>query len=172
MHMKSNKLWVLGPNTEAMRTVEALLVACGEDVAYATYSGHRVDKDRQYKADGISVKSNALIYAVGCSGTFLRGRSIASIDPHKVGNPGFGLPPKHYLEGSYLGQVAELLTKLGHFTTIRGLMMTNFGASQASRDRFLFSAAADYSLEAALAGKCSGIDPTRFSLWKISNHIG
>jgi hypothetical protein len=62
------------------------------------------------------------------------------VDHHHEGDPGFGMPPERYLEGSSLGQVLALL-----------------GMEPGYRDRLI--AAADHCPGAAYAGQCPGVDP-------------
>lgn len=165
-----NRIWVLGPEIESINTIEAMLQACKEPVAYAMFNGHRVDKDTQRQADGISVRSNALFYSVKCGGPYIRGRAVLNIENNLAPIPGDKTPmEQQFLERSSLGQVVETLTFLGHFQKIWELMGKK--ATAQSRERFIFSAAADLCLDMARLGKCPGVDAFRFSVWRIKNHI-
>jgi hypothetical protein len=111
---------------------------------------------------------------------------VVVIDHHRLGDPGYGVPPAQFLIGSSLGQVLAELARLGVLelgagggqhapdTTVPGAVWSHTDAADGkdrwfvshTDDRYLeipsdlvLAAAADHCLQAAYRGECPGVDP-------------
>jgi hypothetical protein len=100
-----------------------------------------------YRADSMSstFPADAQLVFVECAVSGLTG---IIVDHHHEGDPGYGLGPEQYLQGSSLGQVLALL-KL----------------EPTPEQRII--AAADHCLAHAYAGRCPGVDPRELGQWRV-----
>ena len=149
-----NTLWVLGAPDPEMQTIEALLTAHGQAIAYAcTREGSRVMPGSAYRAthavdpqgQPVPLDEHSVAF-VECD---VPGVSAAvRVDHHRPGDPGYGQPPAQYWEASSVGQVAAAL-----------------GVAPTPTLRMV--AAADHCLPAAYCGECPGVDPGALMVWRI-----
>lgn len=108
---------------------------------------------------------------------------IVRVDHHRVGDPGYGLPPERFMEGSSIGQVISLLRGHGSPFFEDGEWITSDGgehrdvggclaglpyAAVVSSEHVLI-AAADHCLEAAYRGACPGVDPEALMCWRATS---
>lgn len=102
-----------------------------------------------YRADGVEtpIAAGAQLVFVECA---VSGLSGLVVDHHNEGDPGFGLPPERYLEGSSLGQTLALL-----------------GLEPTQEQRII--AAADHCLAHAYAGRCPGVTPEELGRWRVNS---
>ena len=121
---------------------------------------------------------------------------IVRVDHHRPGDPGYGLPPERFLEGSSIGQVFRLLATAGNlpwesigsslpvgewgkdpFSGLPAVITESHGSPRGDGDdsngqgcivpaALLLVAAADHCLEAAYRGKCPGVDPDALMQWR------
>jgi len=109
----TNRLWVLGADDPEMSAIEALLTECGEQIVHATVNGQRVHPGNAYRADlPIADQAYTHLYYVECAAHEIRMHHYSSIDHHRPGDPGYGMPPAEFLRGSSLGQVIAELARL------------------------------------------------------------
>jgi hypothetical protein len=114
----NNRLWILGADDPEMSTIEKLLIAAGERVAYAEIAGDRVTSSTAYQGTSHQYIMDyeqagdipEMWYLVECQVPKPTGRLVVRIDHHRSGDPGFGLPTAQFLKASSIGQV---LTALG-----------------------------------------------------------
>jgi hypothetical protein len=124
-------VWVLGAADPEMERIASLLRDAGESYVHATIAGRRVRAGDAYRADlpdeAISAAcAGCTIYLVECvrpmaewSGRPAEVRysgrpgGVVIIDHHRLGDPGYGVPPAQFLIGSSLGQVLAELARLG-----------------------------------------------------------
>lgn len=120
------RLWILGAPDPEMEAIEALLLQCGERIAYAEHHGERVHPSTAYRADRPEIGDGCVhtVYCVECGGEWVGCLNTLSpeatdgdavltgcvvIDHHRPGDPGFGRAPSEFLAASSIGQViAEL----------------------------------------------------------------
>ncbi len=143
------RMWILGASDPEMEMIEGLLRERGESFTYATIAGRRVRPAEAYKADGISVPSAFQIVLVECRPA-LHENNLVVVDHHHRGDPGYGVSPENYKQGSSLGQVLALLGE--EWTEERRLC-----------------AAADHCLAAAYRGECPGVDPDKLMTWRAES---
>jgi hypothetical protein len=144
------KYFILGAPDPEMVTIEGLLKAHGVRYGYATLRGRVVQAHEAYRADGTTtlIPSGSEIVVVECSVLGLH--PVHYIDHHREGDPGFGLPPDQYLEGSSLGQ-----------------FLAYMGIPPTQEHRVI--AAADHCLTHAYHGRCPGVDVQELKLWRTRN---
>lgn len=125
--------------------------------ATATFQGQPVHAGNAYKADGFVQDfgpndwQQAIIFECNpnCAGSHL----VAGIcDHHNPGDFGYSLPPEKFWEASSLGQ---MIKTLGIQEDVEG------------REDLLMIAAGDHCPVDAYAGRCLGIDPKRFAIFRI-----
>ncbi len=103
---------------------------------------------------------------------------VTSIDHHRPGDPGYGLPPGQYLAASSLGQVLLLTHAHDGFARFDGCWYS-YGPEGPNSDNYLLLqsrhdepaeemliAAADHCLAAAYRGECPGVDPDALMAWR------
>lgn len=119
----NNVVAVLGAPDPEMNAIEALLVAAGVEIVYATINGMRVRPDQAYLADPIQrfhagvCEDIAHILRIECDwdGTYdSLACGVTVIDHHRPGDPGYGVGPEGFMAASSLGQVIAYLTANGH----------------------------------------------------------
>jgi hypothetical protein len=133
-----------------IRSTEVRIPRPGEDWQGARRTRmHRgiVQAHQAYRADGTEapLPADAELVFVECAVAGLTGRIV---DHHNEGDPGYGLPPERYLEGSSLGQTLALL-----------------GLAPTQEQRII--AAADHCLAHAYAGRCPGVSPEELGRWRV-----
>lgn len=139
--------FILGARDPEMLEIMRVLDAQGHPHALATIRGAPVRSCEAYDAtgiDGLLPKDHKIVF-VECDVMGLRPDDIC--DHHNEGDPGYGLPPERYMEGSSLGQVLTLL-----------------GLEPTPEQRVI--AAADHCLRHAYAGLCPGVDPKALADWR------
>jgi len=142
--------FILGAADPEMERIEEVLKSKGLGYAYAMKGTARVHPGNAYDGDEVSshVPHEASLVFVECR---IQGYTPeAVIDHHQAGDPGHGLPPEDFWEGSSLGQLMILL-----------------GMSPEEDD--LVIAAADHCLSHAYRGKCPGVSPDRLRTWRTSS---
>ena len=142
-----NTVFVLGARDPEMQEIEAVLIQHGIPFVYATLQGRRVASCTAYKATGVSsaLPETYDVIFVECEVMGLPYSSI--IDHHRPGDPGYGMPPERFMEGSSLGQ---LLAMLGKVPSLEQRVM----------------AAADHCLAKAYQGRCPGVTSDQLALWR------
>jgi hypothetical protein len=142
--------FVLGAPDHEAREIARVCEELGLPFGWATIGGNIVHSHDAYEATGVTtrVPPNAHIVFVEC---FVLGL-IASdrVDHHHEGDPGYGMPPEQYFDGSSLGQF---------------LRMVKVRPTQAQ----LIIAAADHCLTAAYQGRCPGVSPLDLAAWRIKS---
>lgn len=142
-------LFILGASDPEMSRIETILAGF-YPYAYAMRDGHRVHPGNAYRADKVQhVLSDEPrpdygtlpVVFVECRLEGLKLDDYTVVDHHHEGDPGFGLPPERFLEGSSLGQVLALIGRAPSLTD-------------------LLVAAADHCPGAAYQGMCPGVDPS------------
>jgi len=213
--MTNSLLFVLGAPDPEMDRIEKLLDECGITHTFATIGGVRVHPGNAYKADGIACGETSACQIIlvegafdralcgGCftlltDGTFPLGSVSTSIDHHRPGDPGYGVPPERFLRGSSIGQVVAFLAERGFLpdtwvwdhlcsATVERFQLISCGwlVSQFVNDipdepdsghryhallpsDIVFAAAADHCLGAAYAGQCPGVDPDALFDWRVA----
>jgi hypothetical protein len=99
-----------------MEAIERLLHEAGERVVYALGpDGRRVHAGIAYAAVGTSspIQDGDAVYLVECGGPWLDTPTAVRIDHHRPGDPGYGRPPREFMNASSLGQVAIHLAARG-----------------------------------------------------------
>lgn len=150
--MESTRIWVLGASDPEMTEIESVLAANDETYVYARNDrGDRVTPRQASRArlppldqdpsitTAPTFDQAILVECVVPIFLSLAGK-LDVVDHHTPGDPGFGMPPERYLEGSSLGQVLTIL-----------------GINPTPEQRCI--AAADHCLAAAYAGRCPDVDP-------------
>lgn len=146
------RIWILGADDPEIKEIENVLTQTGEHVLLATIGGKRCMPFQAYsdKIDTITVPDGDSVIAVEClHSTALAALGGQRIDHHNPGDPGYGLAPENYLQGSSLGQVLAIL-----------------GQDPTDQQRLI--AAADHCLQAAYQGKCPGVDPEDLRIFRIA----
>lgn len=136
----TNRVFILGAADPEMREIERVLTEQGLPFAYALHGRQRVTAPRAYVANATSVPvpRDAEVVFIECRVAYLACASEVVVDHHRQGDPGFGLPPERYMEGSSLGQLLRLL---------------ELEPTQAQR----VICAADHCLNHAYGNKCPGV---------------
>jgi hypothetical protein len=142
--------FVLGAQDPEMREIERVVADAGHDFVHAAQGRRRCTPRTAYAADSVVrigpdlvprpriLAPKAPAVYVECD---LPGRApLVRVDHHHPGDPGYGMPPERYLDGSSLGQVLRLLER-----------------EPTPTQRLL--AASDHCLTAAYQGRCPGVDP-------------
>lgn len=106
-----NRIWILGAADHEMDAIKSLLIECGERFAYATIAGRRVTAGEAYRAD-CPTELGDTVYRVECAWGDCVSASVATIDHHEPGHPGYGVPASDFLRGSSVGQVISELARL------------------------------------------------------------
>lgn len=192
MIQEVSHLYVLGASDPEMEAIEKLLVGYGQPFVYAEIPGSpgkRVHPGCMYRAalpaDAPRARNYVLVecaFAEGGGGP-AEGAEVITVDHHRPGDAGFGLPPHRFLEASSVGQVyLHLVARYGltgcddlRFATAWELDIDNThtwyvdssattGAIQRSACEgvpmwIVHTAAADHCLAAAYRGECPGVDP-------------
>ena len=164
-------LAILGAPDPEMHAIEDLLVTAGVQVAHAMADGRRVHPGNAYRADSrggsytpwrenpteLHTNLQNTVIWVECGPadgsaleTAFAGIKCISIDHHRPGDHGYGMPPANYWEASSIGQTAGLL----------GVNATH---------HLLMVAAADHCLAAAYRGECPGVDPDELMRWRAES---
>jgi hypothetical protein len=141
-----NRFFVLGAQDPEMMEIARVLEEQQQPYGWATAAGGKlVHPYNAYEAYGVRVSGNASNGTINPSDEiiFVECRVMGlvahhRIDHHAEGDPGFGRPPREYLEGSSLGQLLVFL-----------------GLEPTPRQRVI--AAADHCLTAAYRGECPGV---------------
>lgn len=198
--MNPERVWILGAPDPEMEAIENLLREAGERVAHASFRGRRVTPEHAYHADGILIPRvhlpprqgrppRAGCVTVECEPVFLRGAVILHIDHHRPQDPGYGVPPERFMEGSSAGQAVSALARFGarlpwqevrasgpatpgeiSFTREPGWAVTaQDGKTLAIPEDLVLAAAADHCLVAAYQGRCPGVDPDRLMRWRLAS---
>lgn len=122
---KLNCTFILGAADPEMNAMEKMLTQAGQYCVYATAEGTRCHPGNAYKADSfespvegetgvINAGNGSEVAFIECGGPIERffadmGVPAHRIDHHRPGDPGFGLPPAQFWEGSSIGQLYTLL---------------------------------------------------------------
>jgi hypothetical protein len=151
--------FVLGAQDPEMREIEHVLKGAGRPWVHAAAAGRRCSPQTAYEADAVvrvgpDMVPRAALLAPKAPAVFvecrLRGRTpVVQVDHHHPGDRGYEQAPEHYLKGSSLGQVLELLER---------------EPSQTQR----LLAASDHCLTAAYQGRCPGVDPDELLFLRAS----
>jgi hypothetical protein len=139
--------FILGARDPEMQEIMRVLDVEGHPHALATIRGRPVRSSEAYVATGIQglVPKNHRIVFVECAVLGLVPDEIC--DHHNEGDPGYGMPPAEYMDGSSLGQVLKLLN-----------------LEPTAEQRVI--AAADHCLRHAYEGLCPGVDPATLAAWR------
>lgn len=142
--------FILGSQDPEMREIERVVDSEGHASLHAAQGRQRANPRTAYEADSVlsagpgrTLRPALLlpktpVVFVECR---LQGyEPVLRVDHHNPGDPGFGLGPERYMEGSSLGQVLAL-----------------FEREPTQTQRLL--AAGDHCLTAAYQGACEGVDP-------------
>jgi len=156
-----NYFFVLGARDPEMIEITRVLDAQHITWAFATIAGLPVRSSEAYRANGVGraigtgerpnsigpvlIPKDSNIVVVECDVIGLIPHEIC--DHHNEGDPGYGMPPDRFMEGSSLGQVLSLL-KL-----------------EATPEQRII-AAADHCLRYAYEGRCPGICPKELAAWR------
>jgi hypothetical protein len=142
-----NYFFVLGAPDPEMQEITRVLDSLGIGHTYATLAGLPVRSSEAYRANGIKglLPQDPHLVFVECTVIGLFPDDVC--DHHNPGDPGYGMPPDRFMEGSSLGQVLSLL-KL-----------------EATPEQRII-AAADHCLRYAYEGRCPGIDPKELAAWR------
>lgn len=143
-----NYVFVLGAGDPEMSAIEEICRSENYPVVYALGHGRRVHAGNAYQADSINLhKYSGLVPVwVECRSKDYQSSHII-IDHHSAGDPGYGLEPHEYWQGSSVGQ---LCTLVGHKRT----------------DLLSITAAADHCLSHAYKGMCPGVSPAALRAWR------
>ena len=143
----NNYFFVLGAKDPEMQEIIRVLDSQSIPWAFATVAGMPVRTSEAYKATGVQglIPCDSKIVFVECEVLGLFPHEIC--DHHNEGDPGFGMPPARYMEGSSLGQVLRLL-----------------GIEPTHEQHII--AAADHCLRHAYAGMCPGVTPEELADWR------
>lgn len=180
--------FVLGAEDPEMSRIEDLLLGTEYPVVHAESQNGRVNSGNAYRATNCGVPADAPFVAVECS---IKGREPSVlVDHHRQGDPGHGVDPARFLEGSSIGQVISFLSKNYSLPAKWAIRMVKAvsGAPLAERGAFLFNsdqwlvlsplgwlevpndfvlaAAADHCLAAAFAGQCPGVNRQELIDWR------
>lgn len=141
------RVFVLGAPDPEMSEIERVLDELGETWRFACVRGSRVRADNAYQADSLNqpLPMGAELVFVECAVMGLRAGTL--IDHHHPGDPGYGMPPERYLEGSSLGQTLTLL-----------------GLEPSEEQRII--AAADHCPTQAYRGACPGVPVEALAAWR------
>ena len=139
--------FVLGARDPEMMEIVRVLESQNIGYTFATLGGKPVSSSEAYKATGVQgqIPRDHWIVYVECEVMGLLADDVC--DHHNPGDPGFGMPPERFLEGSSLGQVLKLL-----------------GIEPSEEQKII--AAADHCLRHAYNGDCPGIDPEKLAEWR------
>lgn len=142
--------FVLGAPDHEMQEIARVCKERDLKHSFATIGGHIVHSHDAYNATGVNgvIPADSHLIFVECSVMGLTPDTI--VDHHHPGDPGFGVPPEQYLEGSSIGQFLRFL----------GLKPT---------PQQLVIAAADHCLTSAYSGRCPGVSPTDLAAWRLSS---
>ncbi|MCM5681208.1 hypothetical protein M8A51_16900 [Schlegelella sp. S2-27] len=142
--------FILGAQDPEMREIERVVESAGFARAHAARGGRRCNPQTAYAADevvlvGRDAVPRAVLLPPKTPTVFVECRlrgfdPVTTVDHHHPGDPGWGVPPERFLDGSSLGQVLRLLEREADET-----------------QRLL--AASDHCLTAAYQGRCPGVDP-------------
>jgi hypothetical protein len=143
----NNYFFVLGAKDPEMQEIARVLDEQNILYGYASVGGAPVRTSEAYKANGVNalIPRGSRIVFVECDVIGLFPEEIC--DHHNEGDPGFGMPPERYMEGSSLGQVLKLL-----------------GLTPTHEQQII--AAADHCLRHAYAGRCPGVTPKELADWR------
>lgn len=143
----NNYMFVLGAKDPEMQEIARVLESQNISFTYATVAGAPVRTSEAYRANGVQglIPRGSKLVFVECDVLGLIPDEIC--DHHNEGDPGFGMPPERYMEGSSLGQVLKLL-----------------GITPTHEQHII--AAADHCLRHAYAGKCPGVTPEELAEWR------
>ncbi|WP_284619457.1 hypothetical protein [Aquabacterium humicola] len=151
--------FVLGAQDPEMREIERVVGDAGHAWVHAARGRRRCTPRTAYEADavvrvGADLIPRPAVLAPKAPAVFveclLRGHEpIARVDHHHPGDAGYDVTPAHYLRGSSLGQVLELLER-----------------EPTGTQRLL--AASDHCLTAAYQGECPGVDPDELLFLRAS----
>jgi hypothetical protein len=141
---------VLGAPDPEMNEIERVAREIGAQIVYGlTLEGQRVNAGEAYAVHRCSeIPVGERLFAIECDGPAVRSREIR-VDHHRPGDPGYGLPPSRYLEGSSLGQ-----------------FLHHIGIQATDEQRII--AAADHCLPAAYLGECPGVDPDAVARFRMA----
>ncbi|KWT98437.1 hypothetical protein WDL1P1_00818 (plasmid) [Variovorax sp. WDL1] len=142
--------FVLGAPDHEMQEIARICEERGLAFGFATVGGNIVHSHEAYQANGVTalIPVGAHQVFVECAVMGLRPDDI--IDHHHQGDPGYGMPPEQYFEGSSLGQ---FLRFIGVNPTQQQLVI----------------AAADHCLTSAYQGRCPGVTPEELAAWRIAS---
>jgi hypothetical protein len=149
--MTYQTMWLLGASDPEMRGIEEFLKEVGQPYQWATKDGKPVHAGNAYQADPMIDLPDPLyqIVLVECEPVELpqvvgspEHGAIIRIDHHRPGDPGYGLPPEQYWQGSSLGQAWDLTHNTDGCVT-----------EGPTREQFIL-AAMDHCPGAAVRGEC------------------
>lgn len=144
-------LFILGAGDPEMAAIEKICKEGGFKVIHAHALKRRVHPGNAYQADSIDFSNYSGLTPVWVecrSNSYQDGHIV--IDHHREGDPGFGLPPEKYWEGSSIGQLCLLI---GHERS----------------DELSIIAAADHCLSHAYKSKCPGVKPEMLRKWRAKS---
>lgn len=181
--MSNNRLWILGAADVEMAAIEKLLTECGETFCFSVGpDGQHVHPGNAYKACDPSRESlheYDHVVCVECALDCERDHdplTLAHVDHHRPGDPGFGRPATDFLKASSIGQVLAFLCRHNI------IMTTGYNSGRPYYERTadlarmpliyirdaMIIAAADHCLAAAYRGECPGVDPEELMVWRIA----
>jgi hypothetical protein len=142
-----NYFFVLGAIDPEMMEIVRVLKSLGIGYTFAMAGAEQVRAFEAYQAARVRdpIPTDRRVVFVECRVAGLPRDLVC--DHHFPGDPGYGLPPDRYLEGSSLGQVLALL-------------------ELTPTDEQRAIAAADHCLGHAYAGCCPGVAPVRLAAWR------
>jgi len=136
--------FILGAYDPEMREIERILRQHGHAFAVACEAGKPVSTRNANRATSFDGDHKVIPQGTDCI-VFVECRVLGLaptlvIDHHAPGDPGYGVPPQRYMEGSSLGQ-----------------LLLHLGLQPTYRQRLI--AAGDHCLAHAYMGHCPGVDP-------------
>ncbi len=144
------EVYILGAADPEMQEIAAVLETAGCGWVWATHEGKRCVPGDAYRADSTDKVIPWAAEARGVETSHVANWWRSEYDHHRPGDPGYGLPPARYREGSSLGQV-----------------MAHLGVEPTPRQLGIM--AADHCLGAAYRGECPGVDPEALMAWRAES---
>lgn len=142
--------FVLGAQDHEMQEIARICEERKLPYGFATVRGNFVKSHEAYDATAVHtcIPPGSIHVFVECRVLGLRADEV--IDHHHEGDPGYGLCPAKYMEGSSLGQFLKLL-----------------GMEPTPRQRVI--AAADHCLKSAYQGECPGVPVEDLARFRVES---
>lgn len=183
--------FVLGAPDPEMAAIERLLLAAGVPYQYAVMDdGSRVTPATAYQCAEVDSAADLVVLVERAPRVNAPGR-VVTVDHHRPGDAGYGLPPAEYMMGSSIGQVLDLLASEGYnplpgephlaapawmacglWHSAPGRWTLTVVRNGSGRDHvtvpegIALTAAADHCLAHAYRGRCPGVDPDALMEWR------